>query len=327
MEKEEQFLHQLLTVIITTSPVKSNPSTEMIDAVRESFKLIEGLWKCPQIVVADGYRLVDKSSEKSGKVTPELAERYKAFLSNLERQLEEEKRVYGVERKLFKKETRCGFAENLKFSLTAAKTPFVMVVQHDQAFFRPLNGVSIMDVLYTMINHEEIKYIGLMSRSDQNYDKRHYSLQDYQLFREDYSMFIRDFVRHTGSRNWQEMVSTYGEDYSKYLLYTRMKYGLPLMPLDFWYDKPHVVKRDVYLDFVFGQTHFNYQTGTSVEVTNFVEDSLGNVMKSNIKRHGMCAFNLYGCYSLYDEPDVPLVGHLDGRHFLTIEKKRQLHSS
>jgi hypothetical protein len=140
-------------------------------------------------------------------------------------------------------------------------------------------------------------------------------------------MVIRDYVRHHDPRRWLDLKKEYGESYSKFLLYTRMRFGLPLMPIDFWYDKPHIVRRDDYLNFVFGQRHFNFQTGVSMEVTNFVEDSLGNIERSNIKRHGYCGFSQYGTYSLYDDPSMPILGHLDGRSYLTEEQKARFRKS
>jgi hypothetical protein len=47
-------LHDVLSVIVTTSPVPHNPSTEMIERTFESFKYAEGVNDCPKIIVCDG---------------------------------------------------------------------------------------------------------------------------------------------------------------------------------------------------------------------------------------------------------------------------------
>ena len=97
-------LRERLTVIITTSAIRSHPSTEMISKVRASFALIEvpvrsclvihrltvrlrarlqGLLDCPQIIVADGASIAETSELKKGKVTASLAARYHEYLQQL----------------------------------------------------------------------------------------------------------------------------------------------------------------------------------------------------------------------------------------------------
>lgn len=311
-------LSELLTVIITTSPVKSHPSTELLDAVRESFNLVDGLCECNQIIVADGYIVNDDGSpnkEKSGKISRELADAYEHFLVDLREKLDLEGPV--PSRRLIVRSKRYGFAENLRCGVLIATTPYVLVVQHDQLFLRPLRNLSLFQIISSLVEHPEIKYLGLMSSSDMNYQIRRYNLPEYQLFRDDSKKVVHDFVRHH-LQTWKSSVQSgsdndNGNDLVKF---HQLKYGLPLMPLDFWYDKPHIASRRVYLDFVFGQTHFNYHTGISVRVNNFVEDSLGNVIKSNIQHRGWMAFTMYHIYSLYDDPENPIIGHLDGRGFI-----------
>ncbi len=83
---------------------------------------------------------------------------------------------------------------------------------------------------------------------------------------EDWNRIILDFVRRLpdGPLCWAALKQSREEDRSKLLLYTELRYGLPMMPIDFWYDKPHITKTQTYLEFIFGQTHFNYESGTSV---------------------------------------------------------------
>jgi hypothetical protein len=46
-----------LTVIVTTSPVPSNPSTHMLQAVVESMALVPGLTSCRKLIVCDGCKV------------------------------------------------------------------------------------------------------------------------------------------------------------------------------------------------------------------------------------------------------------------------------
>lgn len=147
-------LRERLTVIITTSAIRSHPSTEMISKVRASFALIEvpvrsclvihlltvrlharpqGLLDCPQIIVADGASIAETSELKKGKVTASLAARYHEYLQRLADVLDAETAQLRVQvlpppapfgpslttgipqRLLIVREKRYGYAENLRY--------------------------------------------------------------------------------------------------------------------------------------------------------------------------------------------------------------------
>ena len=59
-------LSQLLTVVITTSPISTHPSTAMLEEVVGSFALVPGLRSCPTVVVFDGYKVKDQPRYRSG---------------------------------------------------------------------------------------------------------------------------------------------------------------------------------------------------------------------------------------------------------------------
>ena len=66
-----------ITVILTTSPVPSNPSTDLMERVLQSLYLIPALGHAPKIIVCDGYRLAGgRSNPKAGnldlKVGPQV---------------------------------------------------------------------------------------------------------------------------------------------------------------------------------------------------------------------------------------------------------------
>jgi hypothetical protein len=47
------------------------------------------------------------------------------------------------------------------------------------------------------------------------------------------------------------------ESYTKDLVnYYDQKYGLPLLPLDFWYDKIHIARKSYYLEVIFHRKGF-----------------------------------------------------------------------
>jgi hypothetical protein len=108
-------LSQLLTIVVTTSPIKSHPSTELLERVFETFVLAgnEFAFQCPKVIICDGCRILDdetdagngessrgdrkvsrkhscvKQALRNGITTAEQADNYKAFKVAL-RQLCEE---------------------------------------------------------------------------------------------------------------------------------------------------------------------------------------------------------------------------------------------
>ena len=47
-------LRQLLTVVVTSSPVPSNPATATLHAVFASLELVRNLNRCPKLIQFDG---------------------------------------------------------------------------------------------------------------------------------------------------------------------------------------------------------------------------------------------------------------------------------
>lgn len=58
-------LPEVLTVIVTTSPVQSNPSTELIRGTVGTFDRAPELYDCPKIFVCDGY--ITKAPDSTGR--------------------------------------------------------------------------------------------------------------------------------------------------------------------------------------------------------------------------------------------------------------------
>ena len=128
----------------------SNPSTELLDRVIASFRLVPGLENAALIVVCDGYTVAKRCNCKAGRISLEAAERYEAFVEALGQR----------EVVLMRLEERQGFGWAVKSALEAVQTPFVLVVQHDQEF---INSFELKEVLDCMVEHPEVKYVGLSS--------------------------------------------------------------------------------------------------------------------------------------------------------------------
>mmetsp|Transcript_86784 Transcript_86784/g.258972 ORF Transcript_86784/g.258972 Transcript_86784/m.258972 type:complete len:124 (+) Transcript_86784:2-373(+) len=96
------------------------------------------------------------------------------------------------------------------------------------------------------------------------------------------------------------------------------EFGIPLLPLLFFYDKPHICSLEHYRDVVFGPD-------SPVKQGDFIEDTVGQAQRSDILQHGLDAHGKYGTYQL-DERDAagrPLVvvRHVNGRSFWSPEQR------
>ena len=98
-----------ISIIITTSPIKSNPSTSVIDMALESIRKQEYLKNKQIFIVCDGVTVSDeKNAFKSGKITEENREKYIGFKQNL-------RKIEGPYIHIIERRKRFGFANNILF--------------------------------------------------------------------------------------------------------------------------------------------------------------------------------------------------------------------
>ena len=325
----EPRLRGLLTIIITTSPIASHPSTMMLDTLLSTFKLVgcAELLECRKIIVCDGYNPpMARSKTRNPKyrrrknISVREAANYELFVRRLrddqaehtgrslshvddytheEKEEEEEEeegksigigsRVDRIQRRAsestdilaFGRGQRLGFALALREAIALVETDFVMVVQHDWAF---LKSFPLKRIVRAMCQFPEIKYVGLKSKSSLNYVET-------------------ACVRNPELRT--EMVNH------------EPKYGLPLYPLLFWYDKTHICSTAHYRNFVFrdqpiAKTVNVKETGSEAET--FSAQSRSNrsdvTPSSNISRE---VFSEGGADTTSKGCDRPAVG-VSSRH-------------
>lgn len=156
----------LLTVVITSSPVRSNPSTRMLLECISSLNLHGGLAGCRKVIVCDGFKVRQRSQRKLGVVTDEEAMSYKAYV----RRLAQHCRIREDFRRtrLVRLARRQGSAYAIREAIEAhVCTPFVMIVPHDCILART---VPLEEVVRAMHAHPDvIHYLKLLGRSTANY--------------------------------------------------------------------------------------------------------------------------------------------------------------
>ena len=162
-------LEDKVTVVLCTSPVKSNPSTKLIQETYGSMcHYAPCLKACRLIICCDGYKTRERPKYRSGQVTQEGGEAYEEFLTRLKKlKLGEIARC----------QERQGFGFALRNALTRVRTPYVIVVQHDRNFVREAPIVDIVKCLEK--NDAWLKYVLLPTTTVLNYPR--YVQSKYQL--------------------------------------------------------------------------------------------------------------------------------------------------
>lgn len=264
-------LSDALTIIITTSPIESHPSTAVLDTVIKSFIFIDELNDCNKIIICDGYEILSKNEYKSGKITQKVADNYEVYIESIT-----DKYDNSV---IIKRDIRYGFAENVRYALDLVMTDYVIIIQHDQIFLRKIDFKDIIDM---MIRHDNINYINFLSKQTINYESQ--LISRYNIFYEDY-------------KKKSDLC------------------GLSIIPLLFWYDKPHICRTSYYKEYVFGTKHLIIKTNKKISVKNFIEDSFGQILKENVKCGGYLEFEKYNSFLYCDHPSNPAIAHINGRKY------------
>ena len=156
-EPEPHPVQKLLTVIITTSPIQSHPSSKLLEDVLDSFWHVPDLCSCRKLLVCDGFKVISpkhkdgsgtNNQSKKGLVSAEVGRRYEEFVDSVT-----ERATAGVHpfnagpTEVIRLEKHMGFAYAVKEALSRVDTPYVMVVQHDFAFVRPFNLQAVLTAM------------------------------------------------------------------------------------------------------------------------------------------------------------------------------------
>ncbi|EFY84499.1 hypothetical protein MAC_09444 [Metarhizium acridum CQMa 102] len=290
----ENSTSDLLTLIITTSPTLSAPSTELLSAVLTSFRAhCAPLLNCSVIVVFDACEQITAHPRlKKGYVTPKSAQDYDAYKKNVKHLFLQEYLQSTSERTelteccgeaeygspystpvLFTTSStadgrvtfieaagqRLGFGLAVRTALRAVGTPYVWVHQHDWA----------------LIHHVPIAHLlGIMRASELDHDD---------------------------------------EKPIKYVWSSPT--AIPLTPMFFWHDKPHIASTAHYLQRVF-PSRLAMMRGA------FIEDTIGQRARSQMKE-GQWAKWATWLYNPRDGKQVCL-RHLHGRTWRGEEEETRM---
>ena len=277
-------IEQLVTVIISTSPLPSHPSTAVIDAVLQSHaRFCPELVACRRVVVFDGYKIGPSLRLKKGNVTDAIAQGYEAYKGQLKQLIcgdeaclaerETQKLLIGGQRHyaelsvqkcvdgkavFIEAGQQIGFALGVKAALGQVTTPYVFVQQHDWALCStlPLHDIlTAMEACTQEDGNVPINYIGLNNKRSMNYSSR---------------VVANDSLL----RQLETAILILQADTSQPAAQSILKQCTPLFH---WLDRPHIARTSTYSSHVFGQGLFS--------PGDFIEDVLGNVMLAKIRNH------------------------------------------
>jgi len=154
-------VEQLLTVVVTSSPVQSNPSTRMLLECLASLDRNAGLGRCRKLIMCDGFKVRSRSQRKQGVITDEEVCRYRAFVQEVARLCRADAAFRRT--RLVRLARRQGSAFAIREAVEAhVRTPFVIVVPHDCIVARP---VKLEAVAAAMHASPTVRYVKLASRT------------------------------------------------------------------------------------------------------------------------------------------------------------------
>lgn len=173
-------LEEVLTIIVTTSPIQSNPSTEVIETTFDTFLQAgtDFACKCRKVIVCDGFRRVEnnevkvsrrhtnaKQAMRNGICTDIQAENYTKFKAALRELCANASSDSPLNNTAVEElEERQGYGFALGHTLRhCVSTPYVCVIQHDRTFMRP---TPMAETMRAMWHHRHIKYVTISMRSN-----------------------------------------------------------------------------------------------------------------------------------------------------------------
>jgi hypothetical protein len=183
-----------ITIILSTSPMPSHPSTAFVDEVVESiYKFLFRFERTKIIITCDG--------------TNECNESYEHFILNLE---EKYKGYEDIE--IIKKPEFGHLTGNLRFAIERVETEFVFLVQHDISFLR---FVDIAKVIEDMRANPQLKHVRFNKR--RNTRKR----GDYNLGKKR----VDANYKYISTPQWSDQNHICTVDYFKNEILTRVNKG------------------------------------------------------------------------------------------------------
>jgi hypothetical protein len=201
MVYDDETVASLVTVITSTSPIPSMPSTKFLYEAQKSLFQVPALAKCKKIIVFDGIRKGQK----------QLAKKYAEYKRNV-MQLVQEDPYFSNTELVFCSEWG-HLAGTLKEALLHVDTPFLFIHQHDLVL---LQGFDLNGVIASMEANPKIKYVAFGKRANTPNDFYHGPL--------DQEIEGISFVPLCRSCGWSDQCHAASADYYRFFVLPQCSY-------------------------------------------------------------------------------------------------------
>ena len=155
---DDETVSKLITVITSTSPIPSMPSTTYLYEAQKSLFQVPALAKCKKIIVFDGV----ENNQKSVSAT------YEKYKNNVKKLVKED--PYFSNTKLVFCKTWGHLSGAIREAISHVDTPFLFLHQHDLVL---LQGFDLIGVVASMMANPKIKYVYLGRRPNTTDDIYH----------------------------------------------------------------------------------------------------------------------------------------------------------
>jgi hypothetical protein len=155
----------LITVVITSSPVRSNPSTRMLLESLASLDRNGGLSRCRKLIMCDGFKVRKRSQRKLGVVTDDESVLYRSYVLEIARLCREHDAFRRT--RVVRLARRQGSAFAIREAIAQARTPFVLIVPHDCVIARPVRLAAVAGAMQA--HPDRIHYAKLVGPSTTKY--------------------------------------------------------------------------------------------------------------------------------------------------------------
>lgn len=355
-------LEEVLTIIVTTSPIQSNPSTKVLETTFETFLQAgsDFACKCRKVIICDGYRRAEnkqvkvtkrytnpKQSMRNGIVTDIQAENYIEFKRALREVCANASSSSPFHNTVVEElEERQGYGFALKHALhNCVTTPYVCVIQHDRTFMRP---TPMVDTMRAMWHHRNVKYVTISMRSNLmykdlfmgKYGKTYYQEYDNMIVRPPELNLDKNLfgpVSESANKmtyNTPEVKKSVENHLQKYLVSNQalgQKEWLEEHPNEPGKNQLTLTPTLYWYDNVHIVETAHYRDFVfdprykMVKKGGFVEDKLSPVLLRTLEKLGLSeGHKRFGCFLLDDHSGLYFTGHLDGGNYLTQSKKKEM---
>lgn len=300
MSEMNNNIEDLVTVLLFTSPVYSNPSTICIQRAVKTINKLWGLKNCRKIIVCDGFStdknkmFTEWSFTSRAKIDINTIEydKYLQYIEYLKILTKIDDDFKNVE--IVVSNTHGGLTGSTKIGLELSTTPLTLHFEHD---YYAISEIDILKIASEMINKQRIKYIRFNLCDNWQYD----------IF----------------DKNCEKSRKSYCLDT---ILEEDNMIDIPVLKTDGWASLPHLIG-DWYKKIILDMDHpFHhheiyriimngiYRTGFNHLNDIMMDRHSNDWLKIAYKKGFDIISSTYGAYVYGKIGDGPVIRHLDGSY-------------